>query len=227
MAKLNRDKIETQVLAKIERAKQHKLLQISPRDKERLQRFHADKEFYAAKYQNLKYDFADTSVMSAVERMTAEVMERIFGSSDIGSVKGRKAENDNNAEIMQEYCNWQIEYPNVGYQKFYWWVKESLYQLYSVVMVTQKREYEEKEEVVPVPLGQEQAFMDAAKANNVDIVDAGTPGQDAKGQPVTNVTIKYMKLIVMHSNIYMQINLIVNIIVKKYAKRIIILIFCL
>lgn len=202
---MDKDAIKKQVLAKIDRAKNHKDTKITPKDTERLQRFRADKELYEKKLPNLSnYSFTDTSVMSAVERMTASLMKMIFGNEDIGSMKGRNADDDQNAETMQELCNWQIEYPNQGYQKFYWWVKECLYQLYSVVMVTQKREYEEVTEQKQVPADPEiaEAFMDQCIANGVDIVEVeegvmdvpAQPGQPAQQIPCYNVTIKYTKL---------------------------------
>lgn len=193
---INKDTIKKQVLAKIERAKNHKDSNIKPKDEERLQRFRADKKFYESKLPNLSdYSFTDTSVMSAVERMTAAIIKMIFGNQDIGSMKGRNADDDKNAETMQELCNWQVEYANQGYQKFYWWVKECLYQLYSVVMVTQKREYEEVEEQQQIPTDPQiaEAFMEQCIANGVDITEV-EEDTDQQGQPCYNVTIKYTKL---------------------------------
>jgi hypothetical protein len=194
-----KDNLRKQILNKIERAKNHKDTTIKPRDKERLQRMRADKELYEKKLPNLTaYSFTDTSVMSAVERMTAQLMKMVFGNRDIGSVKGRNADDDANSEVMQELCNWQIEYPNQGYQKFYWWIKECLYQLYSVVMVTQKREYEEVEEEQQVPMDAAEAWMEQAIANNVDILEVteGMVAMPETGQEVPGYTvkIKYNKL---------------------------------
>lgn len=191
---MSRDSIQKQVLDKILRAKEHKDTQVKPRDKERLQRFRADKELYAKKLPNLTaYSFTDTSVMSAVERMTAQIIKMVFGNSDIGSMKGRNANDDANSQTMQELCNWQVEYANAGYQKFYWWIKECLYQLYSVVMVTQKRDYEEVEEDQQVPFEAAEEFMNQAIANEVDILEVAE-GVNDQGQPVYNVKIKYTKL---------------------------------
>jgi len=187
--------IEKQVLRKIDKARDHHAANVSPKDKVRLQRFRSDKAFYDEKFPNLtQYSMSDTSVMSATERMTAQIIKMLFGNSDIGSMKGRNAEDDKNAETMQELCNWQIEYANVGYQKFYWWVKECLYQLYSVVMVTQKREYESVEEDKIVPQGDEERFMAEALQNNVDILNAVEGVDPQTGTPITTVTVKYMKL---------------------------------
>jgi hypothetical protein len=196
---LTKDQIQKQVLAKIDRAKEHKDTKIKPKDTERLQRFRSDKDFYDKKLPSLsQYTFTDTSIMSAVERMTAQIIKMIFGNSDIGSMKGRNADDDKNSQTMQELCNWQIEYANAGYQKFYWWVKECLYQLYSVVMVTQKREYEEVEEEQQVPIDAAEAWMQQAEANKVEILEVadGVMQDPQTGQqmPCYNVKIKYTKL---------------------------------
>jgi hypothetical protein len=188
-----KDSLKKQILNKIERAKNHKD-KIQPKDKERLQRFRADKELYEKKLPNLTaYSFTDTSVMSAVERMTAQLMKMVFGNRDIGSVKGRNADDDANSEIMQELCNWQIEYPNQGYQKFYWWIKECLYQLYSVVMVTQKREYETVEEEQKVPYSAADAWMEQAQANGIEILEV-QEAQVPEAEPFYTVKVKYNKL---------------------------------
>lgn len=187
--------VEKQILRKINRARDYHADKIAPKDKTRLQRFRSDKAFYDGKFPNLtQYSMSDTSVMSATERMTAQIIKMLFGNQDIGSMKGRNGEDDKNAETMQQLCNWQIEYANAGYQKFYWWVKECLYQLYSVVMVTQKREYERVEEDKIVPQGQEEQFMLEAMQNNVDILNAVEGVDPATGAPITTVTVSYMKL---------------------------------
>lgn len=198
MNKDTKDAIKKQILNKIERAKTYKS-KIEPKDKERLQRFRADKDYYEKKLPNLtEYSFTDTSIMSAVERMTAQLMKMIFGNNDIGSIKGRNKDDDANSETMQELCNWQVEYANVGYQKFYWWVKECLYQLYSVVMVTQKREYEEVEEDQQVPFNAADAWMEQAEANKIDILEVSEgvmqDPNTGKEIPCYNVKIKYTKL---------------------------------
>lgn len=190
-----RTTIEKQVLRKIDKARDHHAANVAPKDKMRLQRFRSDKAYYDGLFPNLQqYSMSDTSVMSATERMTAQIIKMLFGNADIGSMKGRNAEDDANSETMQELCNWQIEYANVGYQKFYWWVKECLYQLYSVVMVTQKREYEQVEEDKVVPQGQEEQFMLEALQNNVDILNAVEGVDPQTGTPITTVTVSYMKL---------------------------------
>ena len=195
---MDKEAIQKLVLDKIIKAKDHKDTKIKPKDLERLQRYRADKDFYAGKLPNLTaYSFTDTSIMSAVERMTAQIIKMVFGNSDIGSMKGRNADDDKNAATMQELCNWQVEYANAGYQKFYWWIKECLYQLYSVVMVTQKREYEEVEEDIQIPAQAAEEFMQQAIANKIDVVEvAEGVMQDQTGQqlPCYNVKIKYMKL---------------------------------
>jgi hypothetical protein len=200
---LTKDQIQKQILAKIDRAKEHKDTKIKPKDTERLQRYRSDKDFYDKKLPSLsQYTFTDTSIMSAVERMTAQIIKMIFGNSDIGSMKGRNADDDKNSQTMQELCNWQIEYANAGYQKFYWWVKECLYQLYSVVMVTQKREYEEVEEEQRVPVDAAEVWMQQAEANKVEVLEVAEGMMDApivEGQPPQkipcyNVKIKYTKL---------------------------------
>src|SRR5665647_1909288 len=190
-----RDRIEKQVIAKRDKARDHKSANIAPKDKERLQRFRSSKEYYEGKLPNLtQYSMSDTSVMSATERMTAQIIKMLFGNADIGSMKGRNAEDDQNAETMQQLCNWQIEYANKGYQKFYWWVKECLYQLYSVVIVTQKREYTEVEEEKIVPAGQEEEFMRQTKENNVEILGATVETNPETGEQFERVQVKYMKL---------------------------------
>jgi len=190
-----RDRIEKQVIAKRDKARDHKSANIAPKDKERLQRFRSSKEYYEGKLPNLtQYSMSDTSVMSATERMTAQIMKMLFGNADIGSMKGRNAEDDANADTMQQFCNWQIEYPNKGYQKFYWWIKECLYQLYSVVIVTQKREYTEVEEEKIVPAGQEEEFMRQTKENNVEILGATVETNPETGEQFERVQVKYMKL---------------------------------
>ncbi|WP_094603454.1 hypothetical protein SPSIL_015100 [Sporomusa silvacetica DSM 10669] len=210
-----KDSIKKQILNKIDRAKTNADDNVKPKDKERLQRFRADKEMYEKKLPNLTaYSFTDTSVMSAVFRMTAQLMKMVFGNSDIGSIKGRNQNDDANAEIHQELCNWQVEYANQGYQKFYWWISECLYQLYSVVMVTQKREYGEVEEEQQVPMEAAEEFMNQCIENKVDILEVseglmnmpqqGQP-QPTQGQqpmqpqehqiPCYNVKIKYTKLV--------------------------------
>jgi hypothetical protein len=196
MKKDTKDAIQKQILNKITRAKEHKDTQVKPKDKERLQRFRADKELYEKKLPNLTdYTFTDTSVMSAVFRMTAQLMKMIFGNSDIGSIKGRNKNDDPNAEIHQELCTWQIEYPNQGYQKLYWWVCECLYQLYSVVMVTQKREYKDVEEEQLVPVEAAEIFQQQAEANEITILEDPTLETDpSTGQQFYRVKIKYTKL---------------------------------
>jgi hypothetical protein len=199
---MSKESIQKQILAKIDRAKDYKDTKIKPKDKERLQRYRSDKDLYAQKLPNLtEYSFTDTSVMSAVERMTAQIIKMLFGNKDIGSIKGRNADDDKNGETMQELCNWQVEFANAGYQKFYWAVKECLYQLYSVVMVTQKREYEEVEEDKQIPIEAADEFQAQCEANGVQILDDPAPVEGMMVDPQTgqqipcyNVKIKYTKL---------------------------------
>jgi hypothetical protein len=199
MGKDNKDAVQKQILNKINKAKDYKDTKIKPKDKERLQRYRSDKDFYNEKLPNLtEYSFTDTSIMSAVERMTAQIIKMLFGNKDIGSIKGRNADDDKNGDTMQELCNWQIEFANKGYQRFYWAVKECLYQLYSVVMVTQKREYKEVEEDQQIPVEAAEEFMQQAIENDVDILEVseGVMIDPQTGQqiPCYNVKIKYTKL---------------------------------
>jgi len=196
---MSKESIQKQTLSKIIRAKDYKDTEVKPKDKERLQRFRSDKKFYDDKLPHLtEYSFTDTSIMSAVERMTAQIIKMLFGNKDIGSIKGRNADDDKNGETMQELCNWQVEFANAGYQKFYWAIKECLYQLYSVVMVTQKREYEEVEEEQQIPMEAAEEFMQQAIENKVDILEVaeGEMVDPQTGQqiPCYNVKIKYTKL---------------------------------
>lgn len=189
---MDKEKLKKTLLAKISSSKEYKTTVIEPAAKERLQRFHADPDLYAEKFTTLSdYDIADTSVSNAVERICAALMKIIMGGEDIGSIKGRTASDDPNGEVMEELVNWQIEYENQGYLKLYAWVKECLYQLYSVVKVTQHRDVEESEDAITIPLMAVERFQAECDKQGADIVSVEQNPQSAQ---LVDVTVSYTKL---------------------------------
>jgi hypothetical protein len=189
---LDKDKVKKTLLQKIDDAKDYKTTIIEPAAKERLQRFRADPAFYAKKFPNLAdYDVADPSVSIAVERIIAALMKIVFGNEDVGSIQGRTAEDDPNADVMQQLVNWQIEYENKGYLIFNAWFKECLYQLYSIVKVTQHRDVEQTEEVITIPLAALPGFQSECEQNDAEVVQVEQNSQDAR---MVDATVVYSKL---------------------------------
>jgi hypothetical protein len=99
-------------------------------------------------------------------------MKMFFGSDEVGTIKGRTANDDSNAENMQELVNWQIEYKNQGYLKWGNWFEEALYQLYSVIKITWKRETGQIEKQQLIPLMAMEQVEQQAEQNNVEIAEA-------------------------------------------------------
>lgn len=190
---LDKKQLQKVLLDKISTAKDNNTTKIQPAAKERLQRFRADVDWYAKKLPNLsQYTFTDTSVMIAVDRITAALMKIVFGNEDIGQIKGRTADDDSNAEIMQQLINWQIEYKNKGYLKLYSWIKECLYQLYSVIKITQRREIGDTEKTLSIPFAMFDEISQQLKQNKAEIVHVEPNQQDIN---LCDVTVSFQKLV--------------------------------
>lgn len=183
------DEIKKKLHSRIDQSTTYKDTYVEPPAKERLQRFNADPEFYAKKFERLnESSVVDVSVSNAVSRIKAALMKIFFGSDEVGTIKGRTGDDDNNADNMQELVNWQIEYKNQGYLKWGNWFEEALYQLYSVIKITWQRETGQVEKTQQVPLMAMKEVAAQAEANGVEIAEAEINQTDPS---IMDVTFSY------------------------------------
>ena len=112
----------------IESAESYFEAYIKPKLVERYQIYNADPDYYAQKFPKLgkRSTVVSTDVADTVEWALPSLMRIFFGGEDVVTIRGRQAEDERKAELMQELINFQIQVQNPGFMVFYRWFKDAL-----------------------------------------------------------------------------------------------------
>lgn len=174
-------------------ARTYKDTVVEPKDRDRYRTYYGDPIFYQEMFPKLSQNssIVDTSVRQAIKRQLAALVKMFFGTDDVGTITGRTAQSDANAEAMQNLCNFQILYQMQGYLKFSHWFTDALVILLGVIKITWCRETEQTDEVQTIPAQALEQFAQQAKQNNVKIAMV-EPNQ--QNPAMVDVTISYEKI---------------------------------
>ncbi|RLI97986.1 MAG: hypothetical protein DRP00_03005 [Candidatus Aenigmatarchaeota archaeon] len=118
---------------------------IKPKLVERYQIYNADPDYYAQKFPKLgkRSTVVSTDVADVIEWALPSLMRIFFGGEDVVTIKGRQAEDERKAELMQELINFQIQVQNPGFMIFYRWFKDALVSGLGVIKCWWERETED------------------------------------------------------------------------------------
>jgi hypothetical protein len=145
--KLDDETLLTYVRADIEAADLYFEDEIEPACIKRLQRFMSDPTYYETLFPALskRCSLTMSDVADTVYWIIPALMKIFFGSTDVVTISGRTAED--NAEAMQELCNWQIQRKNKGFMRFYKWFMDALTLGHGVIKIRWDRRTKEVEEI--------------------------------------------------------------------------------
>ena len=129
----------------IESAESYFEAYIKPKLVERYQIYNADPDYYAQKFPKLgkRSTVVSTDVADVIEWALPSLMRIFFGGEDVVTIKGRQAEDERKAELMQELINFQIQVQNPGFMVFYRWFKDALVSGLGVIKCWWERETED------------------------------------------------------------------------------------
>lgn len=118
---------------------------IKPKLIERYQIYESDKSYYEKLFPKLskRSSFTSTDVADTIEWAMPSLMRIFFGGEEVITIKGRQAEDDRKAELMQALINFQVQVQNPGFMIFYRWFKDALIGGLGVIKCWWEREYEE------------------------------------------------------------------------------------
>ena len=144
---LTNDELLAKVMQDIEQAENYFRTYIEPKVLEAYQLYNADKDYYAKlfpKLQNLS-SIVSSDVADKIEWAMPSLMRIFFGSEDVVSIKGRTAEDDRQAEVMQKLINFQIQRLNPGFMIFYRRFKDAFITGLGIVKCYSKRDWEDRD----------------------------------------------------------------------------------
>ena len=125
---LEKNALLEKVRLDIESAENYFESYIKPKLVERYQIYNADPEYYKKKFPKLgkRASVVSTDVADTVEWSLPSLMRIFFGGEDVITIRGRNAEDEKRAELMQKLINFQIQVQNPGFMIFYRWFKDAL-----------------------------------------------------------------------------------------------------
>lgn len=96
--------------------------------KERYQIYFADKEYYKKMFPKLSKtsSVVSTDVTDTIEWALPSLMKVFTGGDDVISISGVDAQDDHNAEIMQDLISFQLQRQNHFFPILYNWMKDAL-----------------------------------------------------------------------------------------------------
>lgn len=142
---LEKNALLEKVRMDIESAENYFESYIKPKLVERYQIYNADPEYYKKKFPKLgkRSSVVSTDVADTIEWALPSLMRIFFGGEDVVTIRGRQAEDERKAELMQELINFQIQVQNPGFMVFYRWFKDALVSGLGVIKCWWEREVED------------------------------------------------------------------------------------
>lgn len=171
---MNRERIESIVLADLARAKAYFEETVEPKLLERRDIYLASKEFYEKKFPALskKTDFRSFGFYSYVQWAKAPILDALMGHSHVVHVAGCGPEDEPAAKIMERLIQWQITQQCAGYQICEQWVEDALTYELGVLKVWWERATEDREFTAVLP--EEQAYSLMSRPD-VEVLEIGEP----------------------------------------------------
>lgn len=171
---MDRERIESVVLADLARAKAYFEETVEPKLLERRDVYLASKEFYAKKFRELskKTDFRSFGFYAYVQWAKAPILDALMGASRVVHVVGCGPEDEEAAKIMERLIQWQVAQQCAGFQICEQWVEDALIYEFGVLKVWWERATEEREFTAVLPDEQASALMSRP---DVEIRDVGEP----------------------------------------------------
>lgn len=122
------DNIIEIVKSDIKEAEDYQNAVIIPTMKERYQIYFADKEYYKRMFPKLSKtsSVVSTDVTDTIEWALPSLMKVFTGGDDVISISGVDAQDDHNAEIMQDLISFQLQRQNHFFPILYNWMKDAL-----------------------------------------------------------------------------------------------------
>ena len=118
--------------------------EIMPKIEEWNDLYNADEEYYENLMPDLstKSKFRSTDIADTIEYILPDLVKIFYGNDrEVVTIDGRKAEDVEKAEKMQELCNYQLNMLNKGFIVFYRWWKDALRFGLGIVKGSWKRTY--------------------------------------------------------------------------------------
>lgn len=145
MTKMDKETILAAVRNDIDAAESYFDSVIKPKLIERYQVYESDKSYYEKLFPKLskRSSFTSTDVADTIEWAMPSLMRIFFGGEEVITIRGRQAEDDRKAELMQALINFQIQVQNPGFMVFYRWFKDALIGGLGVIKCWWEREHEE------------------------------------------------------------------------------------
>ncbi|RLE46024.1 poly(3-hydroxybutyrate) depolymerase [Candidatus Woesearchaeota archaeon] len=142
---------------------------IKPKLVERYQIYNADPNYYAQKFPKLgkRSSVTSTDVADVVEWALPSLMRIFFGGEEVITIKGRQAEDEKKAEIMQQLINFQIQVQNPGFMIFYRWFKDAFISGLGIIKCWWEREVEDMQMKGLFSIEEAEAMK---QAENIEIV---------------------------------------------------------
>ncbi|RKX60864.1 MAG: poly(3-hydroxybutyrate) depolymerase [Thermodesulfobacteriota bacterium] len=143
---LEKNALLEKIRVDIESAESYFEAYIKPKLVERYQIYNADPDYYARKFPKLgkRSSVVSTDVADTIEWALPSLMRIFFGGEDVITIKGRQAEDEKKAELMQELINFQIQVQNSGFMVFYRWFKDALIGGLGVIKCWWEKEVEDQ-----------------------------------------------------------------------------------
>ena len=171
---MNRERVESVVLADLARAKTYFEETVEPKLLERRDIYLASKEYYEKKFPALskKTDFRSFGFYSYVQWAKAPILDALMGHSHVVHVVGCGPEDEAAAKVMERLVQWQISQQCAGYQICEQWVEDALIYEMGMLKVWWERSLEEREFQAVLP--EEQAYALLAR-QDIEVLETGEP----------------------------------------------------
>ena len=167
--KLEEEALLEKIRMDIESAENYFESFIKPKLVERYQIYNADPSYYAQKFPKLgkRSSVVSTDVADAVEWALPSLMRIFFGGEEVIVIRGRQAEDERKAEIMQQLINFQIQVQNPGFMIFYRWFKDAFISGLAIIKCWWEREVEDMQMKGLFSIEEAEAMR---QAENIEVV---------------------------------------------------------
>jgi hypothetical protein len=126
--RVTHDAITNILMRERDDANSHYERNLEPNITTNYQIYNADPEFYKQMFPLLSKtsSLTSTDVRDTIEWALPSLVKIFFGSSDLVSIQGQTADDDHNAQVMQDLINYQLQRRNKAFMVFYQWFKDAL-----------------------------------------------------------------------------------------------------
>lgn len=145
---MDRERVESVVLADLARANAFFEETVEPKLLERRDVYLASKGFYEKKFPELSkknVDFRSFSFFAYVQWAKAPILDSLFGTSRVVHVVGCGPEDEAAARVMEQLVQWQLSQQSAGYEFCGQWVEDALVYEFGVLKLWWERAAKQRE----------------------------------------------------------------------------------